>query len=332
MNGASATVENVAAPSSERPETAPSPAGMPAVSIWSGRVLKSAWLFGLAWVAGRGYEVITGQSLAAPGFMVALSITGLLLFALYVSLKALVLAKSPTRLGSAYMILPWLSALLFVFWLAYSFTGYRIASLGLASLAGGLEYSAGQAVFLVMKFAGLTLAAPLAAGIVLPFVYNPPVGAMAAYAITQSQLAVFCWFSLGLAAALFFIRSGNGFPKLVCLLAALFGVLVFSGALNQLAVLLFRTGMSSDFLHWFRSNLPLQITNNRAWINLHMAVIVMAACQILLLHSSLRRMAKQRDRETANSLGALSLLAVAVFLMPLFADIYNRLQMAWANL
>ena len=158
---------------------------------------------------------------------------------------------------------------------------------------------------------------------------------MAAYAIDPSQLAVFCWFSLGLAAALFFIRSGNGFPKLVCLLAALVGVLVFSGALYQLAVLLSRTGLSSEFLHWLRNNLPLHITNNRAWINVHMAVIVMAACQILLLHSSLRKMAKQRDRDAMNSPlppGALSLLAVAVFLMPLLADIYNRLQMAWANL
>ena len=176
MNGASATVENIAAPSSGRPETAPSPAGLPAVSIWSGRVLKSAWLFGLAWVAGRGYEVITGQSLAAPGFMVALAITGLGLFTLYVLLKALALVKSRTMPGSAYVILAWLSALWFMLWLAYSFTGYRIASMGLASLAGGLEYSAGQAVFLVMKFAGLTPATPLAAGIVLPLVYNPPGG------------------------------------------------------------------------------------------------------------------------------------------------------------
>ncbi len=321
----------------ESPDSGEAPPPVPQSGVAAGSSLerwiaplgKISLLVVLGWAGGRGYEIATGQALFLPLVVKAVVLGGMGLFALFLALRLVGAAGVLRRSAPWQLVATWLAVGAYCLGLAWFQNSFRIAAVGLAASLGGLEQSAGQAVYLLCKFSPASPVLPLAAVVGGCLGADIPWHAMTPFIFGPSVVGAYAWVSLGLAVLFICLPTGRGFMKLLHLLGAMAAVVLFTGLLSSLVSVL-PSGQFTRELMVLARDLPSRQPSLEGYMTLHLALVMAVVLQALLVVAMLRSWALRKAGEVslaAKPPGAVRLFFLTYLVLPIVADMFNRLTL-----
>ena len=299
------------------------------------RCFKLAVLLLVVWAGGRGMEIFTGQLVFRPLVVEGIALAWLGLMLWYLFSRMVGLLRTGTQFFRPSLLLSWVGLAAFITGLVWTFTGYRMAALGLASLAGGLENSTLQAVYLIMKFSPYSPGLPLAAGLSWPVIFNAEsLSLLSAVALDLSILSLYFLVSIALGVGILFLPSGRFFPKLLFLTITLAAVVLFSDAARWVLSFLPPVVEMGQAVKWIRQYMPLTLSPQGA-VLAHWSLLAAAWLQSLIVVACLRGVAFRKLDKPPQwllppSTGKIFMMMVVV--LPLLADLYNRFLLVNQNI